>query len=524
VIRGEQPASWQSGCRFFRVKVVNSELGLQRLFLLQIWYTLLSTELTSSGRICHASPSRGLRGGLTIAESSIFWDTLLQLIEEGKVVPIAGQDLLTIADPAGPKLLYAYLAEHLAQYVGVSSDNLPLGGELNEVACRFLAKGNQVEDIYPALKAVAAKAEVLPIPEPLLHLADIKPLQLFVSTTFDSFLTRALNQQRFGGTAKTRVCAFSPTEVEDLPSDLKSLSSPLVYHLLGKVSATPAYAVTQEDVVEFFHSLQSETHQPPLLFDELQRRSLLILGSRFSGWLPRFFMRMAKRQRLSAGGKSDYVVDAEVSNDLNQVLFLESFSKATKIYRSGGVVEFVRELHQRWIERHPDDPGQAATALPSAAMPPEGEPGSVFLSYSSGDAAVAEKIKTALEAAGVDVFFDREQLQPGDDWEAKLRRSIHQCSLFLPIISQQTLTPDRRFFRVEWNLALDEAQKASFAAEEAFLLPVVIDDTRIDHPAIPAKFSATQWKSLPGGQPTPDFISRVQQLYRKYQKARATAP
>src|SRR5437763_12392840 len=99
------------------------------------------------------------------------------------------------------------------------------------------------------------------------------------------------------------------------------------------------------------------------------------------------------------------------------------------------------------------------------------------------------------------LFFDRDQLQPGNDWEGKLRRGIHQCSLFVPVISRQTLTPDRRFFRVEWNLALEEAQMASFSSQEVFLLPVVIDDTAIDNPALPAKFRAIEWKSLPAGEP-----------------------
>jgi hypothetical protein len=461
-------------------------------------------------------------GGL-IAESNAFWDTLIQLIEEGKVVPVVGQDLLKIDGPGGPKFLYAYLADQLADYLGVPTDNLPLGAELNSVACRFLAQGNQVEDIYPALKAVALKVDALPIPEPLIQLAGIRPLKLFVTTTFDSFLSRALNQTRFGGRAKTLVLAHSPTEVEDLRGDIKHLDAPVVYHLLGKLSAMPAYAVTQEDIVEFFHSLQSETRRPPLLFDELSNQSLLILGNRFSGWLTRFFMRMAKRQRLSAGGKSDYVVDAAVSDDSDQVLFLKNFSKTTKIYRSGAVVEFVGELHRRWMERHGNDAIQATESVPNDSAPSELEEGAVFLSYANGDSEAAEKIKVALEAAGVDVFFDREQLEPGNDWEAKLRRNIRQCSLFVPVISQKTLTPDRRFFRVEWNLALDEAQKTSFSDEEAFLLPVVIDETKIDAPALPEKFRAAQWKAVPGGLATPEFISRVQQLYRKYQKSRVRA-
>ncbi len=461
------------------------------------------------------------RGAASIAESSIFWDQLILLIEEGKVVPVVGQDLLTIPESTGHKLLYPFLAERLATCLKVSCDDLPKGAELNEVACRYLAKGKPAQQVYAALKMVAAEAESLPIPEPLLQLAAIRPIPLFVSTTFDSSLARALNQKRFGGNERTRVFAHSPNEVQDLPGDMASLGAPAVYHLMGRLSATPAYAITQEDFIEFFHSLQSETRRPAQLFHELSGRSLLMLGTHLSGWLTSFLMRMSKRQRLSSDDKTDYVADDTVSNDANLVLFLERFSRGTEVFRDADPVAFVAELHKRWTERHrylpltPDTP-QGDTS-PS---PRELEPGAVFLSYASEDRPAVEKLKAALEEARVDVFFDREQLQPGNDWEVKLRRNIHQCSLFVPVISQQTLTSDRRFFRLEWNLALEEAQMASFSSEEAFLLPVVIDETAINHKDLPEKFGKIQWKSLPGGVPTPDFVERVRQLYRKRQLAR----
>jgi hypothetical protein len=458
-----------------------------------------------------------------MAEPSVFWDQLIQLIEEGKVVPVVGQDLLTLPESTGPRLLYPYLAERLAKYLKVGADDLPEGSELNEVACRYLSKGKPAQHIYAALKTVAAESEALPVPEPLLQLAAIRPFSLFVTTTFDSSLARGLNQKRFGGNLRTRIFAHAPNEVEDLPGDLKSLGAPAVYHLMGRLSATPAYAVTQEDVIEFFHSLQSDTRRPAQLFHQLSSRSLLLLGTRFSGWLTSFLMRMSKRQRLSSDDKTDYVADASVSNDANLVLFLERFSSATEIFRDGDAVAFVNELHQRWTERHPETSMPSTPHEPGVSAPSDVEPGAVFLSYASGDWAAVEKLKTALEEARVDVFFDRDELQPGNDWEAKLRRSIHQCSLFVPVISRQTLTPDRRFFRVEWNLALEEAQMASFSSEEAFLLPVVIDDTKIDHPALPAKFRAIQFKSLPGGEPTREFLDLVVQLYRKRQLARLGA-
>jgi len=456
-----------------------------------------------------------------MAESSIFWDQLIQLIEEGKVVPVVGPDLLTIPESTGHKLLYPFLAERLAVYLRVSSDDLPKGAELNEVACRYLAKGKPVQQIYAALKMVAAEAEALPIPEPLLQLAAIRPLQLFVSTTFDSLLIHALDQKRFSGNPRTRVFAHSPNEVQDIPGDLANLGATAVYHLMGRLSATPAYAITQEDFIEFFHSLQSETRRPAQLFHELSNRSLLLLGTRLSGWLTSFLMRMSKRQRLSADDKTDYVADDTVSNDEHLVLFLERFSSATEIFREADPVSFVNELHQRWTERHPDMQQPDGPQHDRVASPSELEPGYVFLSYASGDRPAVEKLKAALETAGVDVFFDRDQLQIGNDWDVKLRRSVHQCSLFVPVISQNTLTSERRYFRNEWNLALAEAQMASYSAEEAFLLPVVIDDTAIDHPSLPDKFRSVQWKLLPGGDPTPDFVERVRHLYRKYQVSRS---
>jgi len=109
-----------------------------------------------------------------MAESSIFWDQLIPLIEEGKVVPVVGQDLLTVPESTGHKLLYPFLAERLAKYLRVSGDDLPSGAELNEVACRYLSKPKPAQHIYAALKTIAAEAEALPIPEPLLQLAAIR--------------------------------------------------------------------------------------------------------------------------------------------------------------------------------------------------------------------------------------------------------------------------------------------------------------------------------------------------------------
>jgi hypothetical protein len=446
---------------------------------------------------------------------NLFWDQLLQLIEEGHVVPIVGRDLLLVSHQNREVLLYPFLAQRLAEYLDVFAGELPEGDEINTVVYRYMEKGHQVEDIYSALKMVMPADHDLAVPASLAKLAAIRPLKIFVTTTFDSLLVRAINQERFGGQPKASVYSYTPNTIEDLPGSADPVNRPVVYHLLGKLSAIPAYAVTQEDTLEFLHALQSESRQPHRLFDELNRSNLLLLGCSFGDWLARFFIRTAKRQRLlEARGSTDYLVDAKACADPGLVMFLRHYSTRTKIYEAHGALHFIDELHRRWMERHPT--GEPEAKPRSGAHPAAGAAGTIFLSYASEDFQAVLKIRNALEAAGMDVFFDKADLRVGDDFEARLKNTISECALFMPVISKNTLTDQRRFFRIEWNRALEESLKVAPTAH--FLVPVVIDETPATETAVPERFRKMHWERLPDGQVTPDFLATIQQLYRRYQK------
>jgi hypothetical protein len=109
-----------------------------------------------------------------------------------------------------------------------------------------------------------------------------------------------------------------------------------------------------------------------------------------------------------------------------------------------------------------------ATHAPTAA-------GAVFLSYASEDAAAAERIATALRSAGVQVWFDREELRGGDARDRRIREQIHDCRLFIAIISAHTEARDEGYFRREWKLAVDRTHDVD--ERKAFLVLVVIDET-----------------------------------------------
>jgi hypothetical protein len=53
--------------------------------------------------------------------------------------------------------------------------------------------------------------------------------------------------------------------------------------------------------------------------------------------------------------------------------------------------------------------------------------GAVFLSYASEDAEAALRICASLRAAGIEVWFDREELRGGDAWDRRIQDQIHDC-------------------------------------------------------------------------------------------------
>ena len=78
------------------------------------------------------------------------------------------------------------------------------------------------------------------------------------------------------------------------------------------------------------------------------------------------------------------------------------------------------------------------------------------------------------------------------------------------MISAHTNARSEGYFRLEWKLAT--RRLLNIADDAAFLVPVVIDDTRETHARVPEEFLGVQWTRLPGGDAPPAFAERVRRL------------
>ena len=446
----------------------------------------------------------------------LFWEDLLAYVEEKRVIPIVGPDILSVVADGQEVPLYRFLARKLSERLSISANDLPPDFSINDVVCRHLRLGQRREDVYPRLRAVLRETRFSP-PEPLMQLAQITDFNLYVTTGFDSLLEEAINLTRFNGISGTDVYAYMPTRPADLPFEKERLQRPTVYHLLGKIAATPSYAVCDEDVLEFVHTLQSPNFCPDKLFNELETNHLLILGCNFSDWLGRFFLRTAKRRRLSeTRAELEIIADSRTPKDADLVLFLRHVSSRTRIFSGGDARKFVAELWRRWQALRPtaqiSERGVAELLrfLPPAREMPDR---AIFISYARENLTAARQMKAGLDASGLTSWFDMERLGAGDDYDRKIQRNIGNCSFFVPLISATTDQRVEGYFRREWSYALDRVR--NMADQAIFIIPVAIDDASATTALVPERFKAVHWERLPGGIVTPQFAQRLRELTGK---------
>ncbi|MBS0462668.1 MAG: toll/interleukin-1 receptor domain-containing protein [Proteobacteria bacterium] len=438
------------------------------------------------------------------------WDDLLNYIEERRVIPIIGPDLMRVQTDRGLRPLYEWLAEKLAAKLAVDISDLPQPITLNDVMCAYLGHRGRREEAYTRVRSILREVEFEP-PPALLQLAQITDFDLFVTTTFDPLLEKAVNRARYGGQPSSEVIAYAPNRVADLPTERGQLQRTVIYHLLGRLSASPTYVLSDEDLLEFICALQSEHLTPEKLFHELEHNHLLLIGSDFSNWLARLFLRMAKRRRLSDPRDfTEVLADDHTLKDARLVAFLQQVSMRTRVY--GGAEAFVAELHARWMQRQNPSAASAASNAPLRFLPPAREmpANAVFISYAREDLPAVQKLKAALDAAGIVTWFDMDRLEGGDDYDRKIHANIGRCSYFVPVISATTQRRHEAYFRREWSYAVDRARNIADGA--VFILPVCIDDTPEMQALAPETFKALHFSRIPGGEPPPEFIRRLQEL------------
>ena len=359
---------------------------------------------------------------------------------------------------------------------------------MGEAVAAFLRERgrDEVDRLYRVINDIIVELDPAP-GDALRDLAAIDDLRLFVSTTPDRLLAKAVNEVRFQGRPVTRELSFSPnqsTSEQSRNAQPAATTDTVVLNLFGQAASTPQYAIHEEDRLEWLHALLSDTASlPDWLAHPLKHQPMLFIGCEIPDWIGRFLLRMSSNTRLSLERKQFFFVGSSTSYEPSLSSFFATYCRKPLVQQlEMEPAEFVAELRARWEEqtgRRSRPTSRLAAADPSAPDAP-----TIFISYMREDADAARRLYDAITSLAGTCGWTSDGYSPGDAWEREiLTASAELSDLFVPVISANTERAEEGYVFREWREAVESIALDSWVGR--FIVPVVIDE---DYDGDPSRY------------------------------------
>jgi hypothetical protein len=420
------------------------------------------------------------------------WDELLEFIAEKKLTPVIGREMYTFND--GEKLapLDNYLSQKILELHKITDHK---AGSLPE-AVNYLEIELKIKsmDIIRKLKSIVKDINFeLPL---LNDFLSISSLNYFINTAvYNTVLEKKIAEVRNQETTSINFSINEP--FPDCP-DIERLSSPFVFNVFGSLLNTVDPALSEEDMLEYTGYFKEKMGAATNIVSALKNKNLLFLGCTFPDWMVRFALRLLSNEPIHEWGSKRTIIVVNDPSDLRneQNNFLKNYDVVTW---EGSTADFIKELSSQWKKRHPTD----------------GKNKSIFLSYTRADKDAVENLKKGIEQIGnITCWYDKRELEPGDDWREKIVVNIRKADLFMPLISVNSLEHEDGYVQKEWLQGTNEwvFRNADKKADK-YLIPVIIDDSKSYGEKIAKHFDAKiNFTKIPKGNPDSEFLSDLKKI------------
>lgn len=379
------------------------------------------------------------------------WELLLDAINEGKVVPIIGEDLISVSTEEGEQPIREYLLNKLSEQFCEGNEVLDFSTIEIIIKNKYGDENNIYYEIYKLLKKVS-----ISLPDSFVSFFRICRFPLILTTSYVQGLDHILD------IPSTNVKVYNKTSSDDISPNIPSKPSSL-YYLFGKISiVNKSFLVTDDDLLEYLHCWHDTHTRPTALTEYLSDKFFLILGCNYPNWLFRFFWHSIKNFTIAPKSGMQGVVALEQDNTQDKELI--GFLSRMRTIAGENAEEFVEEI----IERRQNQLQLDASILDE----------DIFISYASEDFAIAEQIYEQLEKTGGKgtAWFDKKKLRVGEDFDEIIKKRIKQCKRFMPLISKHVLTAEDRYVKKEWDFAC-KVYEVDWNSAGEYISPIIIDDT-----------------------------------------------
>ena len=299
------------------------------------------------------------------------------------------------------------------------------------------------------------------------HLASL-PFRLCITTTPDDFMFNAFTAA--GKTPQRAAYRFNSTAELTIPEPTEI--RPLVFHLYGHPTDPASLVLTERNLIDFL--LKVGAKDPPLphrITGQLGNPSttFLFIGFGFQNWYLRVLLQVLSS--YSQGNSAAALEDPS--------FFRNPDKEVTVGFFAGGrwSINFPNLSWTTFAEQLSTALRQGKKGAPTAApAAPAGAP-KVFLCYTRADEDVVDSLRDDLQARGIAIYQDKQNLRGGDQWDTVLMDVIdNQVDYVVVAQSKNMFAEPKGYCSKEINRAVLQQE---FYFGFNFVIPVSIDNCEI---------------------------------------------
>jgi nucleotide-binding universal stress UspA family protein len=395
---------------------------------------------------------------------------LVERIKRGNCVLVLGPRVAIRANDPNRLPLDELLARDLLASIGARGGvSLPSPVTLRRAADLYYSQRQDREDLELAVRDFYER-EAGSTTDFHRDLARL-PFRLCISASPDSLMLTAFEEAK--KSPQKGYYSFKPATDARLSSPTPD--RPLVYYLYGHHEDPRSLVLTEGDLIEF---LVAVVRGVPPIPDQVRSiladrdSSFLFLGFGFHNWYLRVLLHvMDVYDRRS---KAIAFEDALFFSHPERELVVEFFSGDRLIdfrpFRAEVFAQHLREAYEASVPRTPPE----VTSIRESPSPTAPR---AFLSYASEDRIAVEALAEELEARGIRVWQDKQDLRAGDDWNWVLLDVIARRVDYVIVVQTPAMTTAiRGVFHREIEAALQrQAEMGEVEGQKLrFLVPVKI--------------------------------------------------
>ena len=388
-------------------------------------------------------------------EEEKYWDKLVEQIWDGNVIPVIGDNLVVENTTIVKELI-----ECIAEYKGLE--------EVPETFSKLYydkdAYPKDNDELYEEVSTLIEANQSAFKPSKILEeFLSIEQFPFVITTAVDYTVEETMKMIWSKRKRNVRTLVFSNNDSEN--DDIRTVSDikePTVYYMFGKAdnNREHSFVLTEEDMLAFCQSWLSD-RRPALLSRVLGGKYILFLGVNYPDWLIRFLW-FSMRSNLKESGM--LVDNRELESSL--IDFCNRFSNKTQM----APLEMIENIKSRLEKKKAEYEQKKFDHIQDNT--------DFFISYSRRDRESAERLYKALSDLGYNVWYDKNNIAVGEEWEYAIRKGIRTTKKFIALISEnialESNDMDYHAYRTEWDIALAHRMK-----DGRFVMPVCLGSTDI---------------------------------------------